>query len=57
MGILTILCGVLMLVLGFGSLLTKRALLPELKPGEVTLVTVPFGLIITVIGFIIQTAK
>jgi hypothetical protein len=57
MGILTILCGVMMLALGLGSVVTKRALLPELKPTEVVLVTVPFGLVITVIGFIIQMAK
>lgn len=57
MGILTILCGLLMLGLGVGSLVTKRALLPELKPNEVVMVTVPFGLVITVVGFIIQTAK
>jgi hypothetical protein len=57
MGILTILCGVLMLGLGLGSVMTKRALLPELKPNEVALVTVPFGVVITVIGFIIQMAK
>ena len=57
MGILTILCGLLMLGLGLGSVVTKRALLPELKPGEVMLATVPFGLVITVIGVIIQTAK
>jgi hypothetical protein len=57
MGILTILCGVLMLALGLGSMMSKRALLPELKPSEVVLVTVPFGVVITVIGLIIQTAK
>lgn len=57
MGILTILCGLLMLGLGLGSAITKRALLPELKPSEVMLATVPFGVIITVIGVIIQTAK
>ena len=57
MGILTILCGVLMLALGLGSVVGKRALLPELKPSEVALVTLPFGVVITVIGLIIQTAK
>jgi hypothetical protein len=57
MGILTILCGVLMLALGLGSVVGRRALLPELKPSEVALVTVPFGVVIMVIGLIIQTAK
>jgi multisubunit Na+/H+ antiporter MnhG subunit len=55
MGILTILCGAIMLILGIGGLLRKQSLLPEIKASEAALVTLPFGAIITVIGVIIQT--
>jgi hypothetical protein len=55
MGILTILCGAIMLVLGIGGYVRKQSLLPEIKVSEAALVTVPFGLIITVIGIIIQS--
>lgn len=55
MGILTILCGVLMLGLGVLGLVRKQSLLPEIKPSEAALATIPMGLVITVIGIIIQT--
>lgn len=55
MGILTILCGVLMLAIGAGSLIQKKSLLPEIKAGEAALATIPMGLVILVIGIIIQT--
>jgi hypothetical protein len=55
MGILTILCGVLMLAIGAGSLVQKKSLLPEIKPSEAALATIPMGLVILVIGIIIQT--
>jgi hypothetical protein len=55
MGILTILCGAIMLVLGVGGYVRKQSLLPELKVSEAALVTLPFGAIITIIGVIIQS--
>ena len=54
MGIITILFGVALLALGLGSLALRRPLLPELRPGEVALATVPFGLITLVVGLAIQ---
>lgn len=55
MGIATILCGLLMLGIGLGSLVQKKSLLPEIKPSEAALATIPMGLVILVIGIIIQT--
>jgi hypothetical protein len=55
MGILTILCGVLMLGLGLVGLARKQSLLPEIKPSEAALATIPMGLVILVLGIIIQT--
>jgi hypothetical protein len=55
MGILTILCGVLMLGIGILGLARKQSLLPEIKPSEAALTTIPMGLVILVIGVIIQT--
>jgi multisubunit Na+/H+ antiporter MnhG subunit len=55
MGILTILCGVAMIVMGALSLIRRKSTLPELQPMESVVVLVPFGLIITVIGVIIQS--
>jgi hypothetical protein len=56
MGIITILCGLAFVVLGAGSLITRRSMLPELEPGEAALTTLPFGVIVVVIGIIIQSA-
>ncbi|MFN3265898.1 MAG: hypothetical protein ACK41E_03565 [Deinococcales bacterium] len=55
MGVLTILCGLLMLGLGIVGLVRKQSLLPEVKPSEAALATIPMGLVITIIGIIIQT--
>ena len=55
MGIITILCGLAFVAIGAGSLITSRSLLPELKPSEAALTTLPFGVIVVVIGIIIQT--
>jgi multisubunit Na+/H+ antiporter MnhG subunit len=55
MGILTILCGVAMIVMGVLSLVRRKSTLPELQPMESVVVLVPFGVIITVIGVIIQS--
>ena len=55
MGILTILCGLIMMVMGAVSLARKKSTLPELQPIESVVVLVPFGVIITVIGVIIQS--
>ncbi len=55
MGILTVLCGVFMLAIGLGGLVKKQSLLPEIKPSEAALVTIPMGLVILVLGIIIQT--
>jgi hypothetical protein len=55
MGILTVLCGVFMLAIGLGGLVRKQSLLPEIKPSEAALVTIPMGVVITMIGIIIQT--
>ena len=55
MGILTILCGLVMVVMGAVSLARRRSTLPELQPFESFVVLVPFGVIITVVGVIIQS--
>jgi hypothetical protein len=55
MGILTVLCGIFMLAIGLGGLVRKQSLLPEIKPSEAALVTIPMGVVITMIGIIIQT--
>jgi hypothetical protein len=55
MGILTILCGVIMIAMGVLSLTRRKSTLPELQPMESVVVLVPFGVIITVIGIIIQS--
>jgi heme/copper-type cytochrome/quinol oxidase subunit 1 len=55
MGILTILCGVAMIVMGVLGLARRKSTLPELQPIESVVVLVPFGLIIAVIGVIIQS--
>jgi hypothetical protein len=55
MGILTILCGVIMIAMGGFSLARRKSTLPELQPLESVVVLVPFGVIITVIGIIIQS--
>ncbi len=55
MGILTVLCGVLMLAIGLVGVAKKQSLLPEIKPSEAALVTIPMGLVILVLGIIIQT--
>jgi uncharacterized membrane protein YidH (DUF202 family) len=55
MGILTILCGIAMIVMGAVSLVRRKSTLPELQPLESVVVLVPFGVIITVIGMIIQS--
>ena len=55
MGILTVLCGVLMLAIGLVGVVKKQSLLPEIKPSEAALVTIPMGLVILVLGIIIQT--
>jgi heme/copper-type cytochrome/quinol oxidase subunit 1 len=55
MGILTILCGVIMIAMGVLSLARRKSTLPELQPMESVVVLVPFGAIITIIGIIIQS--
>ncbi|NJK43894.1 MAG: hypothetical protein HC933_06050 [Pleurocapsa sp. SU_196_0] len=55
MGILTILCGLVMVVMGAVSLARRKSTLPELQPLESFVVLVPFGVIIAVIGVIIQS--
>ena len=55
MGILTVFCGVLMLAIGLVGVVKKQSLLPEIKPSEAALVTIPMGLVILVLGIIIQT--
>jgi hypothetical protein len=55
MGILTVLCGVIMIAMGVLSLARRKSALPELQPMESVVVLVPFGVIITIIGIIIQT--
>lgn len=55
MGILTILCGVLMLAIGAFGLARKQSLLPEIKAGEAALATIPMGLVILALGIIIQS--
>jgi hypothetical protein len=56
MGIITILSGLAFVVLGAGSLITRRSTLPELEPGEAALTTLPFGVITVIVGIIIQSA-
>jgi multisubunit Na+/H+ antiporter MnhG subunit len=55
MGILTMLCGVLMVGIGLVGLVREQSVLPEIKPNEAALTTIPMGLVILVIGVIIQT--
>jgi uncharacterized membrane protein YidH (DUF202 family) len=55
MGILTILCGVAMIVMGALSFARRKSTLPELQPLESVVVLVPFGVIIAIIGVIIQS--
>ncbi len=55
MGILTILCGIIMLAIGVFGLVRKQSLLPEIKAGEAALATLPMGFFILLIGIIIQT--
>ncbi len=55
MGILTVLCGVAMIVMGVVGMVRRKSTLPELQPFESLVVLVPFGVIIAVIGVIIQT--
>jgi heme/copper-type cytochrome/quinol oxidase subunit 1 len=55
MGILTVLCGIAMIVLGVVGMVRRKSTLPELQPLESLVVLVPFGVIIAVIGVIIQT--
>lgn len=55
MGIITILCGLAFIVIGVTSLITHRSLLPELKPNEAALTTLPFGVIVLFVGIVIQS--
>ena len=55
MGILTVLCGVAMIVMGVVGMVRRKSTLPELQPLESLVVLVPFGVIIAVIGVIIQS--
>lgn len=55
MGILTVLCGVAMIVMGVVGLVRRKSTLPELQPLESLVVLVPFGVIIAVIGVIVQS--
>ena len=55
MGILTVLCGVAMIVMGVVGMVRRKSTLPELQPLESLVVLVPFGVIITVIGVIVQS--
>lgn len=55
MGILTVLCGVAMIVMGVVGMVRRKSTLPELQPLESLVVLVPFGVIISVIGVIIQS--
>jgi heme/copper-type cytochrome/quinol oxidase subunit 1 len=55
MGILTVLCGVAMIVMGVVGMVRRKSTLPELQPFESLVVLVPFGVIITVIGVIVQS--
>lgn len=56
MGIITILCGLAFVFIGAASLVTRRSWLPELKPSEAALATLPFGLIAVFVGIVIQSA-
>ena len=53
MGFVTVLTGLLMIVLGVGSLAMRRPLLPEILPDEVAMATIPFGVMIALIGLIL----
>ena len=53
MGILTVLTGLILIALGLGSVVLRRPLLPELVPSEVAMATVPFGVIIALLGFVL----
>ena len=55
MGILTVLCGVAMIVMSVVGMVRRKSTLPELQPLESLVVLVPFGVIIAVIGVIIQS--
>ena len=55
MGILTVLCGVAMIVMGVVGMVRRKSTLPELQPFESLVVLVPFGVIIAVIGVIVQS--
>ena len=55
MGILTALCGVAMIVMGVVGLVRRKSTLPELQPFESLVVLVPFGVIIAIIGVIVQS--
>ena len=55
MGILTVLCGVAMIVMGVVGMVRRKSTLPELQPLEGLVVLVPFGVIITIIGVIVQS--
>lgn len=55
MGILTVLCGVAMIVMGVVGMVRRKSTLPELQPLESLVVLVPFGVIIAVIGVIVQS--
>ena len=55
MGILTVLCGVAMIVMGVVGMVRRKSTLPELQPLESLVVLVPFGVIISVIGVIVQS--
>ena len=55
MGILTVLCGVAMIVMGIVGMVRRKSTLPELQPLESLVVLVPFGVIISVIGVIVQS--
>jgi hypothetical protein len=56
MGILTIVSGLVLIMIGLGSLITRRSLLPELEPGEAALAGLPFGLITLFLGIVIQAS-
>ena len=55
MGILTVLCGVAMIVMGVVGMVRRKSSLPELQPLESLVVLVPFGVIIAIIGVIVQS--
>ena len=55
MGILTVLCGVAMIVMGVVGMVRRKSTLPELQPLESLVVLVPFGVIIAIIGVIVQS--